>query len=108
MLKNLRSWHVLFASAADFFTVELRGLRGLVTFFVLLVIELSIRRAYFAGVTPNPNTAWTTQAARNSADPFDGFVRGKRFLILDRDRKYSCCPARQPADDHRLHPPVRR
>ena len=40
-------------SAADFFTVEVWGLRGLVTFYVLLVIELSTRRVYFAGATPN-------------------------------------------------------
>ena len=36
-------------SAADFFTVEVWGLRGLVTFYVLLVIELSSRCVYFAG-----------------------------------------------------------
>jgi hypothetical protein len=39
-------------SAADFFTVEVWGLRGLVTFYVLVVIELSSRRVYFAGTTP--------------------------------------------------------
>jgi transposase InsO family protein len=75
-------------SAADFFTVEVWGLRGLVTLYVLLVIELSTRRVYFAGVTPNPNTAWMMQVARILTDPFDGFVRGKRFVIIDRDRKY--------------------
>jgi hypothetical protein len=75
-------------SAADFFTVEVWGLRGLVTFYILLVIELSSRRVYFAGATPNPNTAWMMQVARNLADPFDGFVCGKRFIIIDRDRKY--------------------
>ena len=52
-------------SAADFFPVEVWGLRGLVTFYVLLVIELSTRRLYFAGATPNPNTEWMMQIARN-------------------------------------------
>jgi len=75
-------------SAADFFTVEVWGLRGLVTFYVLLVIEHSSRRVYFAGATPNPNTEWMMQIARNLTDPFDGFVNGKRFIIIDRDRKY--------------------
>ena len=75
-------------SAADFFTVEVWGLRGLVTFYVLLVIELSTRRVYFAGATPNPNTAWMMQIGRNLTDPFDGLVHDKRFLIIDRDQKY--------------------
>jgi transposase InsO family protein len=75
-------------AAADFLTVEVWGLRGLVTFYVLLVIELSSRRVYFAGATPNPNTAWMMQIARNLTDPFDGFVEGKRFIIVDRDKKY--------------------
>jgi transposase InsO family protein len=75
-------------AAADFFNVEVWGLRGLVTFYVLLVIELSNRRVYFAGATPNPNTAWMMQIARNLTDPFDGFVQGKRFIIVDRDKKY--------------------
>jgi hypothetical protein len=43
---------------------------------------------YFAGATPNPNTKWMMQLARNLIDPFDGFVSGKRFIIIDRDRKY--------------------
>jgi len=25
---------------------------------------------------------------RNLTDPFDGFLLGKRFLIMDRDKKY--------------------
>ena len=49
--------------AADFFTVEVWGLRGLVTFYVLLVIEHSSRRVHFAGATPNPNTEWMMQIA---------------------------------------------
>ena len=64
------------------------GLRGLVMFYVLVVIELSSRRVYFAGATPSPNTEWMMQIARNLTDPFDGFVSKKRFIIIDRDRKY--------------------
>ncbi len=29
------------------------------------------------------------QVGRNLTDPLDGFVRGKRFLILDRDKKFT-------------------
>lgn len=75
-------------AAIDFFTVEVWGLRGLVTFYVLIVIELSSRRVHFAGATPSPNTAWMMQVGRNLTDPFDGFLRNKRFVIMDRDRKY--------------------
>jgi transposase InsO family protein len=49
-------WEVL--AAADFFTVEIWGPRGLVTFYVLFVIELATRRIEIASVTPGPNEAW--------------------------------------------------
>jgi hypothetical protein len=75
-------------SAADFFTVEVWRLRGLVTFYVLLVIELSARRVYSAGATLSPNTEWMKQIGRNLTDPVDGFVSDKRFIIMDRDREY--------------------
>ena len=74
-------------AAADFFTVEVWETRGLVTFYVLLVMELSSRRVYFAGVTPNPNAKWMMQIARNLTDPVDRLTSGKRFIIIDRDRK---------------------
>jgi hypothetical protein len=55
---------------------------------VLFVIELSTRRVHFAGLTPNPDTAWMMQIGRNLTDPVDGFLRDKRFVIMDRDGKY--------------------
>ncbi len=73
--------------AADFFTVEVWGLRGLVTFYVLIVIELSTRRVHLAGITPNPNEPWMLQVGRNLTEP-DGVLTGKRFLIMDRDTKF--------------------
>jgi transposase InsO family protein len=75
-------------AAVDIFTVEVWRLRGLVTFYVLVVIELSSRRVHLAGVTPNPDTAWMMQIGRNLTDPFDGFLREKRLVIMDRNRKY--------------------
>ena len=80
-------WNVL--AAADFFTVEVWGLRGLVTFYVFFVIELSTRRIEIAGITAGPNEAWMMQVGRNLTDSFDGFLANKRFLIIDRDSKYS-------------------
>jgi hypothetical protein len=48
-------WECL--AAADFFTIEVWGVRGLVRFYVLIVMELSTRRVHLAGITPNPNAA---------------------------------------------------
>ena len=80
-------WDML--AAADFFTVEVWGLRGLVTFYVFFVIELSTRRIEIAGITAGPNEAWMMQVGRNLTDPFDGFLTNRNFLIIDRDSKYS-------------------
>ncbi len=41
-----------------------------------------------AGITPYPDTAWMIQIGRNITDHFDGFLRNKRFVIMDRDGKY--------------------
>ncbi len=72
-------WKVL--AAADFFTVEVWGPRGLVTFYVFFVIELATRRIEIAGITPGPSEPWMMQIGWNLTD--------KRFLILDRDSKFS-------------------
>jgi hypothetical protein len=71
-------------AAADFFTVEVWGLRGLVTFYVFFVIELATRRIEIAGITPNPNEAWVMQIGRNLTDPLDGFLADKKLLIIGR------------------------
>jgi putative transposase len=52
-------------------------------------IEFRTRRVHLAGVTAHPDSAWVTQQARNLAiSPEDG-VGSTRFLIHDRDAKYS-------------------
>lgn len=79
-------WEVL--AAADFFTVEVWGPRGLATFYVLFVIELETRKIEIAGITPGPDDIWISQIGRIT-DPIDGFLAEKRYLILDRDSKYS-------------------
>ena len=42
-----------------------------------------------AGITPNPDSAFMLQIARNLTDMVDGFLLGKRYLIIDRDSKYT-------------------
>src|SRR6185295_8648652 len=72
-------------AAIDFTTVEVWTKGGLVTHYVLFVMELATRRVACAGITPYPGTAWMLQIGHNLTDAFSGFLRGKSFLILDRD-----------------------
>jgi len=81
--------HLNVLAAADFFTVEVWGPCGLVTFYLFFVIELATRRVEIAGITPGPNEAWMMQIGRNLTDPVDGFLADKKLLIIDRDSKYS-------------------
>ncbi len=76
-------------AATDFFTVEVWTARGLVTCYVLFVIELATRRVEIAGITHSPNAKFMAQCARQLTDDFGGFLTGKRFLIRDRDTKFT-------------------
>jgi putative transposase len=75
-------------AASDFFTVEVCTIRGLVTHYVLFFIDITSRAVKIAGITSHPDSRWMTQIARNLTDLNDGFLRGKRYLIHDRDTKY--------------------
>ena len=70
--------------ACDFFTVESVFLRR---YYVLFFIAHASRRVWLAGCTTNPTGAWVTQQARNLG--LDFVDQGVRFLIRDRDSKYS-------------------
>jgi hypothetical protein len=72
--------------AIDFVHVDTIGLKRL---YALVLIEHQTRRAQMAGVTANPTGEWTTQAARNTL--IDLAERGKKFkfLVRDRDTKYT-------------------
>jgi transposase InsO family protein len=80
-------WDVL--AAIDFTTVEVWTKNGLVTIYLLFVLELVTRRVHFAGSTANPEEAWMKQVARNLTDAEDGFLNGKRYILMDRDAKFS-------------------
>jgi hypothetical protein len=80
-------WEV--RAATDFFTVEVAAWHGLVTYYVLVVMELATRRVQIAGITPHPTAAFMHQCARQWTDPFDGFLLGKRYLIHDRDTTFT-------------------
>jgi putative transposase len=80
-------WEVL--AATDFFTVEVATWHGLVTYYVLVVMEPATRRIQIAGMTSHPTDAFMTQCGRQLTDPIDGFLLGKRYLLHDRDTKFT-------------------
>ena len=80
-------WEVL--ASVDFTTIEVWTKSGLVTLYLLLVMELVTRRVHFAGSTSNPDEPWLLQVSRNLTDAEDGFLRGKKYLLMDRDAKFS-------------------
>ena len=80
-------WEVL--GAIDFTAIEVWTKGGLVTFYLLFVMELATRRVHFAGCTPNPDGLWMMQIARNLTDVEDGFLKDKRYVLMDRDGKFS-------------------
>ena len=86
--KTFRKAHWEQLASIDFTTVEVWTTSGLVTFYLLFVMELATRRVHFAGCTPSPNELWMTQVARNLTDACDGFLLQKRQLLMDRDTKY--------------------
>lgn len=76
-------------AATDFLSVEVWTSKGLVTYYVLFVLDLKTRAVEVAGITAKPNEAFMAQAARNWADCVDGFLFNHRFLICDRDTKFT-------------------
>jgi putative transposase len=73
--------------AVDFLTVDTIWLRRL---YVLFFIALGSRRAHLAGCTANPTGLWVTQQARHLTWTLGGGAEPVRFLIRDRDQKFTC------------------
>ena len=72
--------------AVDFFTVETMWLQRL---YVLFFIELGSRRVHLAGCTPNPSAPWVIQRARQLTWTLADRPEPIRFLIRDRDQKFT-------------------
>jgi putative transposase len=80
-------WDVL--AAIDFATIEVWTKSGLQTLYLLFVMEIASRRICFAGCTSNPDEDWMIQVIRTLIDWDKGFLKDKRYLLMDRDAKYS-------------------
>jgi putative transposase len=74
--------------AIDFVHVDTVLLRRI---YALVVIEHATRRAHLAGITANPDGAWTTQAARNFLMDLGQLPTSVKFLIRDRAGQFTGC-----------------
>jgi transposase InsO family protein len=72
--------------ACDLFTVDTAWLRRL---YVLFFISIGTRRVEYVACTSKPNAAWMTQQARNLLMDLDDRSQRPRFVIHDRDTKFS-------------------
>jgi hypothetical protein len=95
--RKRRSWrqflraHASSIVAADFLTTDVWTMKGLITHYVLFAIDHATRAVQVLGATAHPNVEFMKHAASALVN---GILRGKRFLIVDRDTASGSPPCR--------------
>jgi putative transposase len=80
-------WETLYA--CDLFSVESLGITGTVRTMVFFVVQLRIRAVEIVGMAVDPGETWMKQVARILTKQVDGFLRGAKYLIHERDPLFS-------------------
>ena len=80
------STHASSMLSCDFFSVDTVLLKRL---YVLFFIELHTRRVHVTCVTAHPTGSWVVQQARNLTMVLENRVHPVKFLIRDRDAKFT-------------------
>jgi len=81
--------HLAVITVADFFTVEVWTMRGLVRFHVFFVMNLATRKVEIPYIGCQPDGVVMANAARNLTDSQSGALRNQRFFICDHDSLFT-------------------
>jgi len=75
-------------TAIDFTTVEVWSKGGLVTFYLLFVMELKTRRVHLNACTTMLGNTFMKQIAETLTNSFDGLLADKKYVPLNRDSNF--------------------
>ena len=81
--------HMATMCVADFLTVEVWTMKGLVRYHVLFVMNLAKRKVHIAHVGCQVNGEVMAQVARNLTDFDDGFLQGMEYFVCDNDSLFT-------------------
>jgi transposase InsO family protein len=87
--KDFIQSHLAVLAAVDFFTSEVWTAGGLMTYYVLVFMRVGSRQIQIAGFTLAPDFEWRKQMARNLTMAGQGILEGCRYLLHDRDTKFT-------------------